>query len=655
MNPEKKYLPALIAALAAAILPHTLQMAPWITAWCAAMWAYLLLCMRTGWPRPGRRVRILLSVAGIAGLVATYGIGFGSDAFVGLLAVMAALKPFEISTHRDRMITVFIAYFIIISSLLRSETFAITLYMFFSVLLTTAALVRINDPLGTYKTSARRAGLVMAQALPLMILLFLLFPRLEGSLVGFSQTNLGQTGFSDQLSPGSVANLVQNNDPAFRAQFDGPVVPPEQRYWRGIVFSRFDGRAWYSADRIPELNQSIQGGEAVEYTISLEPHNQQWIFALDLPAKAPSRRTTLKRDFTVVSRRSITRKRRYQMRSYTRYNTASVDYGVKYALKLPQKTNPRARDLASDLAENSTGFGEIVENALSFLRDNNFVYTLQPPLLGQDPVDDFLFESRKGYCEHYASAFAFLMRAAGVPARIVGGYLGGQVNPWAQYLIIRQSDAHVWVEVWYPEKGWTRVDPTLEVAPERLDQGAEGSLKPGELGGNFARKYLRPITSFIDQVRLGWDALSLQWEAWFSAYSKQQQQALLKALGIDTQSWKGPFLMLLAAAAGAAGLFLLYARLHKRAAGMKTAPEARYYEKFCAKMARAGIVRPQHMGPLEFAEYVAQKRPDLEKPVHDITRLYIALRYRQTAGQNTRKQFIAKVRAFAPAKDKQPT
>ncbi|MFO8112735.1 MAG: DUF3488 and transglutaminase-like domain-containing protein, partial [Desulfosalsimonadaceae bacterium] len=484
------------------------------------------------------------------------------------------------------------------------------------------------------------------------ILLFVLFPRLEGSLVGFSQTNMGQTGFSDQLSPGSVANLVQNNEAAFRAQFDGPVPPPEQRYWRGVVFSRFDGRAWHSADRIPELDQSIQGADAVEYTISLEPHNQQWIFALDLPAKAPSRRTTLKRDFTVVSGRSITRKRRYQMRSYTRYNTAVVDYGVQDALQLPQKTNPRARDLAVNLAENSTGFQEIVASALSYLRDNDFVYTLQPPLLGDAPVDDFLFESRKGYCEHYASAFAFVMRAAGVPARIVGGYLGGKINPWAQYLIIRQSDAHVWVEVWYPEKGWTRVDPTLEVAPERLDQGAAGSLQQGELGGNFARKYLKPITSFIDQVRLGWDALSLQWEAWFSAYSKQQQQTLLKALGIDTQTWKGPLLMLLAGAAGAAGLFLLYTRFHKQVAGMKTAPEARYYEKFCTKMARAGIVRPAHMGPLEFAGYVAEKRSDLEKPVHEITRLYIALRYRQTAGENTRKRFIAKVRAFDPAKDR---
>ncbi|MBS3754232.1 MAG: DUF3488 domain-containing transglutaminase family protein [Desulfobacterales bacterium] len=648
MSEERKYTPALTMALIVAVFPHTLQLPLWIIAWCIGLWGYLLASLRFGWPRPNRPVRIVLALIGIAGLLATFSTRLGPEAYIGLLAVMAALKPFESSTHRDRMITVFIAYFIIISSLLQTETFTITLYMFFSVFVTTAALVRINNPYGGYRSDLKRAGILLGKAIPLMIILFLLFPRMQGSLFGMRQAGQARSGFSGQLSPGSISSLVKNDEAAFRAEFKGRIPPPEQLYWRGVVFSRLDNGSWHRPERVPERSEPLQGQNPVDYTISIEPHNDQWIFALDVPARAPTRWSTFYRDFTIQSRRTISRKRRYEMRSYPGQKPGKSDWGVDAARRLPKEGNPRTRELAAQLSKGADNASQIVDRGLKYLGDGEFAYTLNPPLLGDDPMDEFLFESRRGYCEHYASAFAYLMRAAGVPARIVGGYLGGERNPFAGYLVIRQSDAHAWVEVWYPEAGWNRVDPTLMVAPARLNQGAQGALPPGELSGGFAGKYLGPVQSLIEQVQWGWDALSLQWEAWFHGYSREEQQALLEKLGIYWRSWKGMSAALLFGLGLVAGITGLYAVLQFRRPRARKDPVSKYYEKFCRKLARAGPARPAGMGPKDYAAFAADRRPDLREEVKTITDLYIRMRYGGDTNTETLTHFKNRVHKFKP-------
>ncbi|MCF8028309.1 MAG: DUF3488 and transglutaminase-like domain-containing protein [Desulfobacteraceae bacterium] len=648
MSEQRKYVPALTLALIVAVIPHALQLPLWIVAWCSVMWGYLLASLRFGWPRPNRPVRVVLALIGIAGLLATYSTRLGPEAYIGLLAIMAALKPFESATHRDRMITVFIAYFIIISSLLQTETFAITLYMFFSVLVTTAALVRVNNPYGRYRADLKRAGMILGQAVPLMIILFLLFPRMQGSLFGMRQTGRAISGFSEQLSPGSVSSLVKSDEVAFRALFKGPIPPADQLYWRGVVFSRLKNGSWHRPKRVPKRGEPLQGQDPVDYTISIEPHHNRWIFALDVPARAPTKWSSLYRDFTVQSRRAISRKRRYEMRSYPGDISGRSAWGVDAALKLPAEGNPRTRKLAAHMGRDTGNVAQIVERGLKYLEKNGFVYTLSPPLLDNNPMDTFLFESRQGYCEHYASAFAYLMRAAGVPARIVGGYLGGERNPFADYLIIRQSDAHAWVEVWSAKAGWTRVDPTLAVAPARLDRGAQGALSPGELPEGGAGKYLAPFQSFVKQLQLGWDALSLQWEAWFHGYSREEQQALLEKLGIYWQSWKGMFTALVFGMILVAGITGLYGVVQFRRPHTRKAPVAKYYEKFCKKLARAGLARPADMGPKDYAAFAADRRPDLREEVKTITDLYIRMRYGGDTHLETRKQFIARVRRFKP-------
>ncbi|MFW6011889.1 MAG: transglutaminase TgpA family protein [Desulfosalsimonas sp.] len=649
MNEDRKYIPALTGALFIAILPHALTLPVWITAWCALMWGYLLASLRFGWPRPKRKTRVLLSIVGIAGLLATYNASLGPEGYVGLLAVMAALKPFESSTHRDRMITAFIAYFIIISKLLEAETLAITLYMFFSVLVTTAALVRINNPYGMWRKDIKKAGTILAQAAPVMILMFVLFPRMEGSLIGMRNTGEASTGFSDQLSPGSISKLAENNEIAFRAEFKGPLPPPDRRYWRGIVFTHFDGKTWRRSERTPELEEPVDGKKTVSYTISLEPHRNRWLFALELPVKAPSSRYRLDRDFTVRAKRPVTRKRRYEITSYTEYKAFADGWGVEKALRLPENTNPRTRDLGKKLAREGKDTGKIIEKGLDYLKDNDFVYTLEPPLLGKNPADDFLFESRRGFCEHFASAFACLMRAAGVPARVVGGYLGGEINPFAEYLIIRQSDAHAWVEVWYREKGWVRVDPTLAAAPDRLEQGIEAAFSGGGGGNGFAGRYLEPFTSFAGSIKMSWDAVSLRWEEFFYAYSQKHQKALLEKIGIYWKSWKGPLAALGLGLGLATAIIILYGFFQFRSpeSGKKD-PVKKYYEKFCKKLERSGIARRPNMGPKEFSEYAAASLPSRKAQIDAITDIYIRLRFRDEKNPEAARQLRAMVRDFNP-------
>lgn len=649
MTGARKYIPPLTGALVIALLPHFPRLPAWIIAWCLLLWGYLLVSVRLGWRLPGKKWRILLAAAGVAGLLATYSVRLDAEAFVSLLAVMAALKPFESRTQRDRIITVFIAYFIIISSLLQSESLAVTIYMFVSVLASTAALVIINDPRGRYASGVKRAGVIMGQALPLMIVLFFIFPRMQGSLFGLPGGRQAVSGFSDRLSPGGISRLAENHEPAFRAEFNGPIPPVEQRYWRGVVFLQFDGRSWRRPKQVPRLPGSLKGEKAVNYTVSLEPHGDRWIFALDLPARAPGRRSTLLKDFTIRARRPVTRPRRYRMRSIIRHDTSKMDWGVDMAARLPETGNPRARQLARELARGAGGPAQIVQRGLDYLENGGFEYTLRPPLLGRHPVDDFLFSSKRGYCEHYASAFAWLMRAAGVPARIVGGYLGGEQNPYANYLVIYQSDAHAWVEVWYPDRGWTRVDPTLAVAPGRLSGGAEGALSPGELPRDFARKYLGRLVGLFERVRWGWDALSTRWEAWFAGYSRQQQLALLQKLGLYASNWEKWLALLLPALCLAVGVTAVAAMIRLHRSRPRKDPVGRGYEKFCKKLGRAGLVRPPCMGPGDYAAYVVGRRPELAAAVESITDVYIRLRYRQACDPGLEKRFLRRVRAFNPA------
>lgn len=650
LDDRRKYIPPILTALIVAISVNVGNLPAWIVVWCAMLWGYLLISLEFSWPWPGKILRFVLFFAGIAGLLMTFTTRLGPAAYFGLLAVMAALKPFEISTHRDRMVTLFLAYFIVIASLFQSNSLLITLYMLASVFVTTAALVRINNPQGNFRAGLRVSGLIMAQAAPLMVVLFLLFPRLQGSLFGLPTSTVAQTGFTDRLTFGSVSRLAVSNQEAFRAVFDGRVPPPAKLYWRGIVFDRFDGRTWHRSHGAQTLPRPPKGNDPVSYTIVLGPTGSRWLFALDLPGTIPQG-ARMDSDYTLRLRHPVNETMAYSMTSYQGFRERA--YGrriLREDTRLPATGNPKSRALARQLTQDAGTVAEKVRRVLAYFKDNGFVYTLTPQVLGKDPVDEFLFDSKQGYCQHYAVAFAFLMRAAGVPTRLVGGYLGGELNKFGNSMIVRRSDAHVWDEVFEPGKGWVRVDPTAVVAPGRISGDLRGGLLLADLPGSRILKYLGPFAPYVSDIEYGWEAITTAWSAWFYAYSADQQKALLNKIGIhwgtvvDIALAIGLILVL------GAGIVFGYIAIGMKKANRKADAVGRSYQQFCTKLARIGLVRAADQGAVAFSRQVQTMRPDLQQAVGEITELYVRLRFRPDPEPDAARQFVALVRTFRPGR-----
>ena len=637
----------LILALAVAMAPLAFQLSPWAILWCMLAWAYVLIRERRNWPPVSRTVRVVIFMVGLGAVLVSAGLRFDGGDFIALLAVMAGIKPLEVNSRRDSMITVFLAYFLTITSLFVFENLAMTLYLFVSVWVTTGVLIQVNEPDGAMGRQLRLSARLVLVAIPLMAMLFLLFPRLSGSFWGSPWSRQGRSGFSGIMRIGDVSRLALDDEPAFSVSFDSAVPKVNQLYWRGIVFQRFDGRTWRPARSTKARRHGIAGENLARYTVILEPHGYRHLFALDLPVTA-NPVATIMEDHTLVTRRRVRQRFSYGAASFLDYRQKSTDLPDSTTLDLPAGKNPLALDLGQRWAREYAAPGEIVNAGLGFLRENGFVYTLRPDRLGPDAVDDFLFSSRKGFCEHFAAGFAVLMRAAGVPARIVGGYQGGRWNALGDFFTVRQSDAHVWCEVWLPEKGWVRVDPTFAVAPERIDQGLERALAQGGLEGSFGRDKGWWQTNWIDMLEMTWEAVNIRWNMWFMGFSAEDQVALMKRLGISLGR-QGGWIVVMVLPSLFIVVCILAGRLGRRSRKPSSEDKAlKIYSRFLKKTARAGLPKAPHLGPLAYAAWVSRKAPELKQDVEKIAGLYVDLRYRREAGDSSLQQFRRRVRQFRP-------
>ncbi|MFC1812114.1 DUF3488 and DUF4129 domain-containing transglutaminase family protein [Thermodesulfobacteriota bacterium] len=649
-NTGKTNILPILGVLFIAISPHMMRLPVWIVLWCLGLWGYVFLSIKHHFRRPNRTALAILTLGGVSGGLMTFGFAFSLDTGAGLLSILLGLKPMEIRTHRDKMVTLFLIYFLVITNLLYVNSLPMTLYLFVCVLLITAVLIHINHPRNSLKANLRLSSLIMVQALPLMIVLFFLFPRIQGSLFAIKQKQTGVTGFTDQLTPGNIANLVRSNITAFRAEFTGDTPEPDRLYWRGIVFWNFNGRTWTRGIQVPDRLPPLTRENVVEYTLTLEPHGEKWLFALDLPVSKPAF-ATMKGDQILMANQKLKNRVQYTIQSGSVHDTGQLKSWERKALDLPVNGNRKALALAQKWVSEGGTPEEIIARALAFFGKNDFSYTLNPPLLDKDPVDDFLFRTRKGYCGHYASAFTFLMRAANIPSRVVAGYLGGEINPYGDYLIVRQSDAHAWSEVWIESKGWTRVDPTSAVAPERIDQGMSAALTPEDIRSLSTSHHLGMAIKGWKTIALGWDALNNYWNRWVMGYSYSRQKTILSKIGIEIGSWKGSAKAMLLAVS-LAGLFILscYFFIVFKKASRKRDAVQQIYTAFCTKLGKAGFPRRPEQGPLDYARMVSSARKDLEKRTRDIIDLYIRLRYDRGGDQDALKHFKLRVKNFDPQK-----
>lgn len=621
---DKRRFSVTLLALALAFAPHLPRVPVFVGAFVCAAWGYALGMQYRGWPVPPRWLRVILALCCLALVLFTYGRSFGRDAGVALLSLMLGLKAVESKSVRDMLALLFLAYFVVVTNVLYSQTLVMSAYMFFSVMAVTAALVHLHSGESRLLPDLKRGGLLLVQALPLALLLFVFFPRLQGALWGVhDERDEGVSGFSDTLEPGSVASLSLSREVAFRVDFPGAIPDRDSLYWRGLVLDSFDGLTWFR-DLPYEVAGLRDGGfpeGAVPYTLTMEPHNREWVFALDLPVLAP-RGTVLRSDQTLASMRMVRSRVRYELVSVPPPGPAPVP-GPSWTA-LPDGGNPRARALAVQWKEAGLSPDAMVAAALDFFREGGFVYSLRPGAMDQDIGDQFLFATRLGYCEHYSSALAFLLRAAGIPARVVVGYQGGEENPMGGYLIVRQSDAHAWVEVWIDGR-WLRVDPTSVVAPQRLVTGVETFVPQGR--GVVLPEGVRALRKVGRFFQLGWDAANNSWSQWVLGFSHERQRGLWERLGLDpaTRAGAGKLAGILAVGLcivlGVVIGFMLRARRDRRD------PVVSLYARFCRKLEKHGLPRGPAEGPRDFARRIGSLRPDLAQPVRDIAEGYVALRY----------------------------
>jgi transglutaminase-like putative cysteine protease len=641
-----RWLAALVIATQA---PHLPSLPGWVTLLGASLVALRLLLLRRDALRHAASLtKIPTWTLGVAALLTagaihlSFGYFLGRESCVAFLFVLVAIKFLEVRTARDGALLVCLASFLLVTPFFYSQSPLAALVALPALLLVGATLEALARPGGreaavaSWKAPVLRSTRLLLQGIPLAAALFVLFPRLAVPLWGLPTDHAARSGLSETMAPGMISELSLSDVVAFRVDFEGPVPPPSQRYWRGPVLSRFDGREWRLAQhRVPGTYTPADTG-SIAYTVTLEPNYKPWLFALDLPSRPPtlaslgdgaggarrSELATLTRNQQLVTRDLVVQALRYREVSTLRDRfPADSSLDAPENLRLPKSArfgNPRTLDFARELREKHSDAADYVRAVLAWFTAEPFVYTLSPPELDQDPVDAFLFDIRRGFCEHYASAFVVLLRAGGIPARVVTGYQGGEMNPRGGYMIVRHSDAHAWAEALIDGQ-WRRYDPTAAVAPNRIEIGLGGALPASEQVPLLARLDV----GWIKGLQLAWDAVNHDWRRQIVGFNYERQRQLWRDWRFDRLApWQYATLVV---AIGAAWFGLLFAWLAWRRRQRDRA-FARWHA-FCARLARAGLPRLPFEGPLAYAERAAARWPEFASALRLAAVSYAALRY----------------------------
>ena len=612
------------------------------------LWVSLIALGQTR--QPGRFIRIMLLVITLAIMVVSYGTLLGRDAGTGFLILLSFLKLFEMNSKRDLYIVVYLNYFIIASNFFHTQSPWVAVYVFAVVIYLTSLLIHFSDLLTTisWQQRLRIAARMIVQATPLMLILFLLFPRIPGPLWGLPKdATTAVTGLSNDMSPGTMSSLIQSDEVAFRVRFEGRAPPHQSMYWRGPVFSQYDGQTWtagfQSKKAQPNLRLSDNDAARISYTVTIEPHQRDWLFALEYPVNLQGTEYRLNREMQLFNNKKITSVSQYSLVS----DSLAVNAGLfpierRRNLQLPDQLNPQTIAMAQQwLAESNNDPREVMNRALLFFRNQPFVYTLNPPILGNDAMDDFLFESQRGFCEHYSSAFVYLMRAVGIPARVVTGYQGGEKNPLDDYIIVRQSNAHAWAEVWIEESGWVRVDPTAAVSPDRIESGIQNAGVEQEL----LPAILISENVWLTRARYQWDSFNNAWNEWVVGFDQRQQRKLFSQLGMQQTDWQNLVTwlvvgMLIVGAIVAWWVIRLGSGRHKDAIRQS-------YEKFCDKLARADSRRLINEGPQEYYDRVRHRLlPACASTAETILQQYLRIRYGGDQSRQSIRMFQRSVKEF---------
>jgi transglutaminase-like putative cysteine protease len=634
--------------LTLALAAHIGSIPAWVLITCVAAGAIRLIAAARGRDAPPRSIRTIIAVLAVALLFAQFRTFNGIAAGTALLALVAGMKLLETRTRRDVYVVVLLVYFLSVSALLATQSFWLLGYLVGVCWLTSATLLRLSaaPPGPAWRASLRYAARILLQALPLALALWLFFPRFAEPLWHVDENSQSaSSGISDTMTPGDITDLALSDEIAFRVHYLGTPPPRDARYWRGPVLDEFDGHAWRRSE--PEFVKPppmVPTGPVYRYRLSLEPYPHPWIFALDWPTQWDVANAALTSDYILLGPGPVRQAIDVLAASSTKMRPAQpLSAGMRARdTALPPGRNPRTLEFARNLRLAHPDDGDFVRTVLDMLHEQDYYYTLSPPPLGRDSVDEFLFATRRGFCGHYASAFAVLMRAAGIPARVVTGYFGGSFNRYADYWIVRQSDAHAWVEIWVEGGGWQRVDPTAAIDPRRIDR----SLQDQRAAAAGTDGDLRAQLPWLTDLRLRVDALRQAWHDRLLRYNQDSQQALLARLNVPNPDPEKLVLVL----AGALGLALAWLTWQvRRELGQRPRDAlARGYDRLCARLGALGLPRHPNEGAEAYALRVGAARPDLAAETAALCRRYNELRYGRPGAAQDIPGFIAAVRAFRP-------
>jgi transglutaminase-like putative cysteine protease len=655
----------MIICLFTLMAPHASRVPLWVLAVYVFAAAWRIQVYRGRWSFPGRWVKVVMTLSGFGGIYISYGSLIGLEPTVALLLTAFALKLVELTKRKDAYVLLFLGYFICVTEFLFTQDLLIVLYSLLNVTLITTALVALHQP-GQHqfnRKTIRLAAIMLLQAMPLMLVLFFMFPRIGPLWTVPVKSHTAKTGMSDFMKPGDISSLSKSTEVAFRVEFDGDIPAKSTLYWRGLVFSKLQEGAWRSlryydvpaTERRPAQVQT-DGAAPLQYSVIMAPTQQNWLYSLRY-ARPKSPGVMSAADFRLFILVPVEDEYRYEARSWpdAQLDVELSDWRREIELQLPGDDNPQTRALARALRADVASDRDFVDAVLNKFNTEPYVYTLQPALLSdEDPMDQFLFQTKRGFCEHYAYAFVVMMRAAGVPARVVAGYQGGEVNPVNKTVIVHQFDAHAWAEVWLAGQGWVRVDPTAAVSPDRIEWGLERAVAAeGSFLQNSPLSLLRYRSIvWVNLLRLRYDALTYRWQSWVVGFNSEQQFDLLRNVFGDISARKFAAVLI-----GSWALVLIpvaLSLLRKRDMHQLSAVDKQYLA-FCARLAAVGIDRAPGETPGQLSSRAGQTLPALSARIEHITALYGELAYRGNAQatdneEDLLRQFTTAVKGFRPGK-----
>lgn len=625
MNPEpdKNILIFLLTAIGLIVFPHIYHIPTTV---------FGFFCLLLGWRfvgiwkqnwLPGTPVILLLAAFGTVLLYSQHQGLLGRDAGTNLFIIALGLKLLEIKNERDLYLITYLAFIVAASQFLYEQSILMAAYILMVCCALLATLVYINSCKAQTLASFKTAIIITVQALPIAVALFVLFPRVEAPRwMLFNDPHQARAGLSDSMEPGSISDLGESDELVFRVKFAGAIPPPGQRYWRGPVLSHTDGKRWTQTFIQKNLSRPAISGTSYQYTILMEPQGKNWVFALDMPIQFSSP-LTQNAGYQLITRGNPEKRAEYQVTSYPDYNTGLINLNEnKAATQLPGEPSDKIKQLVAQLHGFDSAPDNFINQLLNHFRVEDFHYTLTPPVMEETPIESFLFKTRYGFCSHYASAFVYLMRVAHIPARVVTGYQGGELNKAGNFLEIRQADAHAWAEVWLKDSGWVRIDPTAAIAPERIERNINlNSQTFGDIAGVYS-----PAYNWLKQARQLWGSVDYSWQHWVINYDNKSQSSFLSSFGInDLKTLVYWMIAVIASITAVLCWFLLYQK-------PKSADKVLLlYNRFCKKLAKHGLNRSTGEGVKDFAERVKAKLPEQAVEIDQITTVFIRLRYGRAA------------------------